>query len=374
MAKADYYELLGVSRTATADEIKQAYRRLALQHHPDKNPGNKQAEEKFKEVNEAYETLSNPDKRRMYDQFGHAGPTGTGAGAGGFAGGFRGGFEPGGDFSDVFSDLFEGVFTGQTGRRGRGAGRGHGRDIQTETTLNLKDVLEPKEISIQLKKQEICDICHGSGAKPGTQPKTCPQCDGSGHISMGRGFISFSQTCPRCRGAGQIIEAPCANCRGSGLVSRPSTVKVRIPAGVEEGTTLRITGAGEDSSRGGQAGDLYVTVHVRPEPGFERQGSDLLCETKISYTTAALGGTVDVPSLIGPVTLKIPSGTQPNTVFRVRDHGLPNLQSRGKGDLLVRVTIDVPTRLTNEQKRLLHEFDRSQNGPKQSFFKKATGE
>jgi len=365
MAKTDYYDILGVPRTATPDEIKQAYRRLAIQHHPDKNLGNKQSEEKFKEVNEAYETLSNPQKRSMYDQFGHAGAAG---GPSGF-----GGFESAGGFGDVFSDLFEGVFNAGQGRRGRGAGGRHGRDIQVDYTLTLRDVLETKEASIRMNKQETCDVCSGSGAKPGTRLKTCPDCGGSGHVTQGRGFISFSQTCPRCRGQGQTIEAPCANCRGVGLVARPSTVKVRIPAGVEEGTTLRISGAGEGGAQGGQPGDLYVAIHVKAEPGFERQGSDLLCETKISFPVAALGGQVEVASLNGPVTLKIPPGTQPETVFRLRERGLPHLQSRGTGDLLIRVSVEVPTRLTPEQKQILQEFAKNLNGPKPSFFRKATG-
>jgi molecular chaperone DnaJ len=357
MTKADYYETLGVSRTATADEIKQAYRRLAIQHHPDKNSGNKQSEEKFKEVNEAYEVLSNPQKRSLYDQYGRAGVSGSGPGAGpeGFGGAGFGGFEAGGNFEDAFSDLFAGVFGGAN-RRTRGSGGRHGRDLQVDYTLHLKDVLEGTEASLRLNRQEHCPTCDGSGAKPGTHLKTCPDCRGTGHISQNRGFISFSQTCPRCRGQGQTLESPCPNCRGSGLMTKASTIKVRIPPGVEEGTTLRIAGAGEAGARGGSAGDLYVIVHVEPEPGFERHGSDLVSEAKIPFPTAALGGEIEVLSLNDHVTLKIPAGTQPGTLFRIRERGLPHLQARGRGDLLVRVNVEVPTRLTSEQKQLLQTF------------------
>jgi len=374
MTKADYYEILGVSRTATADEIKQAYRRLAIQHHPDKNSGNKQSEEKFKEVNEAYEVLSNAQKRSLYDQYGKAGVSGPGGGPQqGFGGAGFGGFEGAGGFGDAFADLFEGVFSGG-GRRARASNGRNGRDLQVDYTLHLKDVMEGMEASLRLNKQEHCETCDGSGAKPGTHLKTCPDCKGTGHISQNRGFISFSQVCPRCRGQGQTLESPCPTCRGSGLTTKASTIKVRIPPGVEEGTTLRIAGAGEAGSRGGSPGDLYVTVHVEPEPGFERQGSDLVSETHIPFPTAALGGEIEVSSLNDRVTLKIPAGTQPGTLFRVRERGLPHLQARGRGDLLVRVNVDVPNRLTSEQKKLLQEFSRSLSESKTGFFRKSPGD
>ncbi len=376
MTKRDYYDVLGVKRDTSADEIKQAYRRLAIQHHPDKNPGNKQAEEKFKEINEAYEVLSNPQKKSLYDQHGHAGSGQGGGGPAGFGGGGFGGFEDAGGLGDVFSDFFEGIFRSGSGTRRRGTRRGS--DIQVDHSITLKEVLEGTEATIRLNKQETCPTCRGSGAKAGTGLKTCSECLGSGQISMNRGFIIFSQTCPRCQGQGQILELPCPSCRGSGLTSRPSEVKVRIPPGVEDGMTLRVAGAGEAGPRGGDPGDLYVVIHLKPEPGFERRGSDLVRDLKISFPTAALGGEETVASLNGDLTIKIPPGTQTGTPFRLKEHGLPRLEGRGQGDLLVRVNVEVPTRLTPDQKRSLEELAAvvDQNSSKQAshFFKKALGE
>lgn len=373
MSQRDYYEVLGVSRNASTDEIKQAYRRLAIQHHPDKNPGNKHAEEKFKVINEAYEVLSNPQKKTLYDQYGHAGVSGA-AGAGGFSGtaGARG-FEDLGGFGDAFSDLFEGIFGGGAqGRRSGQSGPRRGADLQVRHTVTLKEVLEGTEASLSLRRQDHCATCRGTGAEPGTGKRTCPQCRGTGQISLNRGFITFAQTCPRCRGQGQSLESPCSDCGGAGVVAKQSHVKVRIPPGVEEDTTLRVPGAGEAGPGGGPAGDLYVIIHVKPEPDFERHDSDLLTETKVPFTLAALGGEVDVPSIDGKITLKVPPGTQPGTLLRLRERGLPKLQSRGKGDLLVRVNVEIPSKLSQEQKRLLQEFAQTKSST--GFFKKVLGE
>jgi len=279
---------------------------------------------------------------------------------------------------DVFSGIFEGFFGGGRGARGQRTGRRRGADLQIRHTISLKEVLAGTEATLKLHKKERCETCHGSGAKPGTGSKTCPECHGSGSVSISRGFITFSQTCQRCQGQGQVLTSPCSECRGAGVVSKPSEVKIRIPAGVEDGMTLRVTGAGEAGPQGGSPGDLYVLVQVKPEPGFERNGSDLISEIKISFPTAALGGEVTVPSLNGEVTLRIPAGTQPSTMFRLRDHGLPKLQSHGKGDLIVRVTIEVPTKLSNEQKQLLQEFNKSATPDKSktssNIFKRVLGE
>lgn len=350
MAKRDFYEVLGVSKSASPEELKAAYRKLALQLHPDRNPGNKAAEEKFKEVNEAYETLSNPEKRQAYDQFGHAGAQ---AGFGGGAGGFQG-FE---GFGDAFSDLFEGMFSGG-GRGGRRASRGS--DLKYEHVVSLKEVMTGVEASIRLSRNVSCDTCRGSGAKSGTSTKVCGQCGGAGQVRVSRGFIAFAQTCPRCRGEGRTVEHPCPDCRGQGRVPRQETIKVRIPPGVDNGTTLRVTGGGEAGEHGAPPGDLYVVVGVQDDPRFEREGADLLAERKISIPMAALGGEVEVPTVEGAVRVKVPAGTPPGAVLRVRGAGLPHLgDANRKGDLRVRIAVDVPARLTKEQRQLFLQLAHS---------------
>lgn len=354
MAKRDYYEVLGVNRTASADEIKAAYRREAIKHHPDKNQGDKNAEEKFKEINEAYSVLSDAEKRRVYDQFGHAGVEGAGAGP---AGGFRPGqnpFEGMGGLGDIFGDIFEEAF-GMGGGRRRGGGQS-GRDLRVDREVTLKEVITGVDVSLDIPTMAACDVCGGSGAKPGTGHRKCPDCGGRGQVRVSQGFFTMAQTCPRCRGYGEIIEHPCTNCNGSGRLRRNKTVKVRIPPGVENGTTLRVTGAGEAGERGGPAGDLYVVVRVAQDKRFERDGANLVTEARISFPMAALGGEIEVPSLEGTVKLKIPGGTQPGVLFRLAGHGLPHLRGRSKGDLFVRVQVDVPKKMSKEERQLIQQL------------------
>jgi molecular chaperone DnaJ len=366
----DYYEVLGVSKTASADELKQAYRRLALKLHPDRNPGDKAAEEKFKEVNEAYEVLSNTEKRQAYDQFGHAGVSGE-AGSGTGAGGF-GGFKSI-DVRDIFSSVFGGAFGGARGRRGPQ----RGSDLQFEHTISLAEAFQGTQSSLKVSRAVHCDRCEGSGAKPGTSVKTCPDCRGAGQVRVTRGFFTLAQTCPRCQGEGQTVESPCPECRGQGRVRKTETVTVRLPPGVEEGTVLRVSGGGEAGERGAESGDLYVVVHVRADERFEREGEDLTTVCKVSMPLIALGGDVDVPTLEKPVKIHIPAGTQPGALLRVRGAGMPRLRGSGRGDLLVRVSVDVPTKLSKEQRRLLWELGQSlgETGIKadDGFLKKAFG-
>jgi molecular chaperone DnaJ len=354
MSKRDYYEVLGVGKSAAPEEIKGAYRTLAKKFHPDVNK-EKGAEEKFKEANEAYEVLSDPQKRQAYDQFGHAG-VGAG-GPGGFGGGGFEGFG-GGDFGDIFGDLFENVFSGQGGgRRGGARARSNrGEDLQVRLTVTLHDALTGTQKSLKVPRTQTCQKCTGSGARKGTSSKTCPQCKGSGSIHFRQGFFSLSQTCSRCQGAGQVIEHPCDACGGQGKVRNNEPITVRIPPGVQEGTALRVSGSGDAGSFGGPAGDLYVVIHFEADARFERRDDDLLSEQKISITEAALGSEVEVPALEGKVTLRIPPGTQTGTTFRVKQHGIPHLNGRGRGDLLVRVVVEVPTSLNARQKELLREF------------------
>jgi len=347
MAKRDYYETLGVNKTATPEEIKAAYRREAIKHHPDKNPGNKQSEERFKELNEAYSVVSDTDKRQAYDQFGHAGVDGS-------SGGARGGGNPFGGMGglgDIFGDIFEEAF-GMGGQRRRG-GAQSGRDLRVDREVTLLEVVSGIDVTLDVPNLTPCDVCSGSGAKPGTSHKKCTDCQGRGQVRVSQGFFTMAQTCPRCRGYGEIVEHPCVGCNGSGRIQRNRKVKVRIPPGVENGTTLRVTGAGEAGERGAPAGDLYVVIRVAADKRFERDGANLITDAKISYPMAALGGEIDVPALEGTLKLKIPNGTQPGVNFRLAGHGLPHLRGRSKGDLFVRVQVDVPKKLTKEDRKLL---------------------
>ena len=353
MAKRDYYDVLGISRTATQEEIKAAFRKQAMKHHPDRNPGNKEAEEKFKEANEAYSVLSDAAKRQAYDQFGHAGVEGAAAGGPG-RGGFEGGFGGFGGLGDIFGDIFEEAFGG--GGRRRGGAAAGGRDLRIDREVTLEEVLTGVDVTLDVPTLQTCDTCTGSGARPGTGLKRCPDCQGRGQVRISHGFFTMAQTCPRCRGYGEIVESPCMTCGGTGRVHRARKVKVRIPPGVENGTTLRISGAGEAGERGAPAGDLYVVIRVREDKRFERDGANLLTDFSISFPLAALGGEIDVPTLEGPVRLKIPAGTQPGSHFRVTGHGLPHLKSRGRGDLYVRAQVIVPKKLSKEEKKIVQDL------------------
>ncbi|MBI4051456.1 MAG: molecular chaperone DnaJ [Elusimicrobia bacterium] len=345
---SDYYQLLGVPRNATADEIKSAFRRAALKYHPDRNPGNKQAEEKFKELNEAYEVLSDPKKRQLYDQFGHAGVQGQGGGPG-----FGGGFENV-NFGDVFGDIFESFFGGGRAQRGRGR---RGADLKYDVEVSLEDAYHGTQIPISFERTELCDACGGAGAKPGSGLKRCPTCKGSGRVQFAQGFFSLTQTCGQCGGEGQMIETPCRNCRGAGRARRRAQLTVRIPPGVQDGTTLRIQEAGEAGSKGGHSGDLYVLVRMKHHSHFERQGNDLIYDCHLSFPRLAMGCTLEVPTLNKEkAKIRIPAGTQDGAIFRVREKGMPKLGQRGYGDLLVKVLVEIPKSLTTKQRELLAEF------------------
>ena len=350
MAKADYYEILGVARGADEAELKKAYRRLAMKYHPDRNPGDKAAEEQFKEVAEAWEVLSNPDKRAAYDRFGHAGVNGGAAG---------GGFNQS-DFADAFGDIFGNVFSEVFGggrRSGRGGGAYRGADLRTVVEIDLEEAARGKTVEIEVPGHANCTACDGSGAEPGSKPVTCPGCGGQGQVRIQQGFFSLQQACPRCRGRGTIIESPCKTCQGAGRVRQDKTLSVKIPAGIDTGDRIRLGGEGEPGQGGGPAGDLYVQVQVRDHAIFHRDGRDLLCEMPVSFTTVALGGEIDVPTLAGQVSLKIPAGTQTGKVFRLRGKGMPGLRGAESGDLLCRVLVETPVHLIAEQKDLLERFD-----------------
>ncbi len=352
MAKKDYYELLGVARNASEEDIKKAYRRLAMKLHPDRNPGNKQAEEKFKEVKEAFEVLSDARKRAAYDQFGHAGvdPSATA----GFGGAGMGGF------GDIFESVFGDIFGAGGARRGPRVTRG--ADLQYDLELTLEEAVFGTTVKIRTPTVKECSACHGTGARAGTQPTTCDTCQGHGQVRMSQGFFSIQQTCPRCRGAGQIIRDPCPACNGHGRVRDHKTHSVKVPAGVDNGDRIRLTGEGEAGEHGGPPGDLYVIVHVKEHPIFRREREDLHCEVPISFVTAALGGELDVPTLDGRVMLKIPPETQTGRVFRLRGKGVRSVRGSGVGDLLCRVTVETPVNLNRQQKELLQQFGRSLEG------------
>ena len=348
MSKRDYYEVLGVSRTATEAEMKSAFRKLAMQYHPDRNPGDHEAEVKFKEINEAYQTLSDGQKRAAYDRYGHAAFANGGAGGPGF----------GNDFSDFMSDIFENFFGEARGRRNPG-GRERGADMRYNLEITLDDAYQGKNAELKIPTSVTCEVCTGSGAKPGSKPKTCPTCAGAGRVRATQGFFSIERTCPNCHGRGETIDDPCGACGGAGRITRERTLSVNIPAGVEDGTRIRLAGEGEAGLRGGPPGDLYIFLSLKPHPFYQRDGADLFCRVPISMVTAALGGEFNVPTLAGAEALvKVPEGTQSGKQFRLKGKGMPVLRARNLGDLYIQVVVETPQNLTRRQRELLQEFER----------------
>lgn len=347
--KRDYYEVLGVVRGASEQEIKSAYRKLALQFHPDRNPNNPEAEEKFKEASEAYAILADGEKRALYDRFGHAGVGGSGAGAGFDASVFQ-------DFSDIFGDFFGfGDIFGQGSRRRSRAQRG--ADLREDVNLQFEEAVFGTETKVSVRRHETCEECRGSGAAPGKAAVTCRSCSGRGQVRYQQGFFSIARTCPTCQGTGSVITDPCPKCKGEGRVLRQRTVDAKIPAGVEDGTRIRFNGLGEGGTFGGASGDLYVVLHVKEHPFFEREGNDLHCVIPVSFAQAALGTEIHVPTLEGDHVLKVPDGIQSGTTLRVRGKGVPVLNGRGKGDLLVEVRVETPGKLNKRQRELLQELE-----------------
>jgi molecular chaperone DnaJ len=352
MAKRDYYEVLGLSRGASEQDIKSAFRRLAKDCHPDRNHGDKNAEHKFKELNEAYEALKDPQKRAAYDQFGHAAFDGQGRGGHGFGPDFAS------SMSDIFDDLFGEFMGGRRGSRQR-AGRERGADLRYNMEITLAEAYEGKAAQIRVPTSVTCDSCSGSGAKPGTQPSNCPTCSGSGKVRASQGFFTIERTCPSCQGRGEIINDPCGACSGSGRVVKDRNLSVNIPAGVEDGTRIRLAGEGEAGLRGGPAGDLYIFLSLKPHEFFQRDGADIFCRVPISMTTAALGGHIDVPTVDGGKTrVKVPEGTETGKQFRLKGKGMPVLRSKVTGDMYIQVDVETPKSLTRRQRELLEEFER----------------
>lgn len=345
MAKRDYYEVLGLDRGADQDALKKAYRRLAMKYHPDRNPDDQEAEGRFKEAKEAYDVLSDARKRAAYDEFGHAGVE-TQGGAGGFG--------AGGGFRDIFDEVFGDIFGG---RGGGGERAFRGADLRYQLELSLEQAVFGTEASIDVSSLAECGTCAGSGAKPGSTPTVCETCDGAGQVRMQQGFFSIQQTCPRCRGSGKVISDPCRDCGGQGRRQQQKTLSVKVPAGVDTGDRIRLSGEGEAGQRGGPPGDLYVEIHVREHPIFARDGVNLFCEVPIGFTTAALGGDLEVPTLNGRVTLKIPPETQTGKLFRLRSKGVKSVRGGATGDLLCRVLTETPVKLNSKQKALLREFE-----------------
>src|SRR6478735_1921760 len=347
MAKRCYYEVLEVERTAADGELKTAFRKLAMKWHPDRNPGDKDCEHKFKEINEAYEILKDADKRAAYDRFGHAAFEQGGHGAGFSA-----------DFGSAFSDLFEGIFGMGGGGRARRDGRERGADLRYNMEISLEEAFAGKTAQVRLPTSVSCESCSGTGAKAGSKPKTCPHCGGAGRLRHAQGFFTLERTCPGCQGRGQVIDDPCPSCTGSGRVTRERTLSVNIPAGVEDGTRIRLAGEGEAGVRGGPAGDLYIFLSIKPHPFFQRDAADLHCRVPISMAAAALGGGFDVPTIDGGQTrVKVPEGTQSGRRFRLGAKGMPVLRARETGDMYVQVLVETPQKLTKKQKELLQEFE-----------------
>lgn len=342
MRKRDYYEVLGVNRDVDENAIKKAYRRLAMKYHPDRNAGDVKSEEMFKEAKEAYEILTDANKRAAYDQFGHAGVDASASGGGGGQG-----------FSDAFSDIFGDIFGGRGGR----SNMHRGADLRYNLEISLEQAAHGSETKIRIPTMEKCETCHGDGAKPGTSPKTCPTCNGHGQVRMQQGFFSIQQTCPKCQGKGKIITSPCITCRGSGLIKQHKTLNVKIPVGVDDGDRIRISGEGEAGMNGGPPGDLYVVVHLSAHSVFRREGDHLHCEIPISFSVAALGGEIEVPTLEGHARIKVPAETQTGKIFRLRNKGIKGVRSHDKGDLLCHVIIETPVKLTARQKELLEELE-----------------
>lgn len=348
MSKRDYYETLGVTKNASEDELKKAYRRMAMKYHPDRNPGDQESENRFKEAKEAYEILADPQKRAAYDQFGHAGidPSAMGGGAG-----FGGGFD--------FGDIFESVFG--AGMRSGGRRVYRGADLRYDLSLTLEEAVTGTEVKIRIPAQVTCSRCDGTGAKPGTSPQTCVRCNGAGQVRMTQGFFSVQQTCPSCHGTGKVIVDPCSSCHGTGRVQEHKTLSVKVPPGVDSGDRIRLSNEGEAGVNGGPAGDLYVQINVKPHPIFSREDNNLSCEVPISITTAALGGELEVPTLEGSVMLKIPPETQSGKTFRIRSKGVKPVRGGPMGDLFCRIAVETPVNLTQHQKELLQSFEASLN-------------
>ena len=353
MAKRDFYEILGVPKNASDEEIKKAYRKLAMKHHPDRNQGDtsKAAEVKFKEAKEAYEMLSDPQKRAAYDQHGHAGVDPNmrgGPGAEGFGG-----------FAEAFGDIFGDVFGG--GRRGHGGGRQvyRGSDLSYAMEVTLEEAANGKDAQIRIPSWDDCETCHGTGAKPGTKPITCTTCHGAGAVQMRQGFFSVQQTCPQCQGKGKIIPEPCTSCHGQGKIKKQKTLEVKIPAGIDDGMRIRSTGNGEPGTNGGPPGDLYIEIRLKKHDIFERDGDDLHCQVPLSFTTAALGGEIEVPTLAGKAAIDIPEGTQAGKQFRLRGKGIKGVRSSYPGDLYCHVSIETPVKLTEHQRKLLKDLEES---------------
>jgi molecular chaperone DnaJ len=349
MSKRDYYEILGVSRTASEAELKAAFRKLAMQHHPDRNPGDMECEHRFKELNEAYDVLKDGDKRAAYDRFGHAAFE---------HGGVGGGHGFGADFASTFADIFDDLF-GMGGRRGRPSGRERGADLRYNMEISLEEAFTGKTAQVRIPTSVTCEACSGTGAKTGTRPRACPTCGGHGRVRHAQGFFTLERTCPACHGRGQVIEDPCPSCSGSGRVTRERTLSVNIPAGVEDGTRIRLAGEGEAGVRGGPAGDLYIFLSIASHQFFQRDGADLHCRVPVSMVTAALGGAFDVPTIDGGKTkVKVPEGTQSGRRFRLQGQGMPVLRSKQMGDMYVQVIVETPQKLSKRQKDLLAEFEK----------------
>ncbi|MGH8762316.1 MAG: molecular chaperone DnaJ [Nitrosospira sp.] len=342
MSKRDYYEVLGVNRDTSEEEIKKAYRKLAMKHHPDRNPDDPKSEGHFKEAKEAYEILSDPKKRMAYDQHGHAGVDPNVTGAGGAQG-----------FADAFGDIFGDIFSG----RGGHANVYRGADLRYNLEISLEQAARGTETKIRIPTMEVCDTCHGNGAKPGTSPTTCPTCNGHGQVRMQQGFFSIQQTCPKCHGSGKFISSPCITCSGAGRVKQHKTLSVKIPAGVDEGDRIRLSGEGEAGVNNGPPGDLYVVIHLSPHSVFQRDHNDLHCEMPISFTTAALGGEIEIPTLDGHARIRVPAETQSGKIFRLRGKGIKGVRGNAQGDLLCHMVVETPVKLTTRQRELLEELE-----------------